>query len=79
MSPLRDFQSCEVRGEEVEEFPPVQGLLSSDNEEIFLEDGHKSMFDEIVGAIEDIVVDDKFQTLQSNILEKYYCHFDVRL
>ena len=37
-----------------------------------------SKFDEVIGVIEDIVVDEKFQSLQSQILEKYHHHFDVR-
>ena len=31
----------------------------------------------IIGAIEDIVVDDRFQELQNRILEQNYHHFEV--
>lgn len=34
------------------------------------------MFDQIVGHIEDIVVSDKFQTMNENFLNKHYKDFD---
>merc|ERR1712150_204467 len=50
------------------------GDLNED--EVIIENENISVFDEIVGAIEDIVVDEKFQDLQAEILEKYFHHFD---
>ena len=37
----------------------------------------ETTFDQIVGAIEDIVIDDQFQDLQTELLEKHFHHFDV--
>ena len=37
----------------------------------------ETAFDRIVGAIEDIVIDDRFQDLQTDLLEKHFHHFDV--
>ena len=37
----------------------------------------ETAFDQIVGAIEDIVIDDRFQDLQTDLLEKHFHHFDV--
>ena len=67
MSPLRFFSGFEV---------PVS---TNDEEEIFAEDSavDGNGFDDIIGAIEDIVVGDKFQELQTSILEKYHHHFEV--
>ena len=48
-------------------------------DEVILENENESVFDDIVGAIEDIVVDEKFQDLQAEILEKYFHHFDVKI
>ena len=70
MSPLRDFviaNGGEERSRQVD--------LNDD--EVIIENENSSVFDEIVGAIEDIVVDEKFQDLQTEILEKYFHHFDV--
>merc|ERR1719266_2094511 len=36
----------------------------------------ENAFDQIVGAIEDIVIDDQFQDLQTELLEKHFHHFD---
>lgn len=33
-------------------------------------------FDEAIGHLEDIIMEDEFQTLQNNFLEKYYHEFD---
>ncbi|XP_048731840.1 ADP-ribosylation factor-like protein 2-binding protein isoform X1 [Ostrea edulis] len=33
-------------------------------------------FDEAVGHIEDIIMEDEFQTLQNNFMEKYYLEFE---
>ena len=67
MSPLRFFSGFEA---------PV---TTNDEEEVFAEDSHLegNGFDDIIGAIEDIVVGDKFQELQTSILEKYHHHFEV--
>ena len=32
----------------------------------------------VIGAIEDIVVDDRFQELQNGLLEQNYQHFEVQ-
>ena len=39
----------------------------------------ETTFDQIVGAIEDIVIDDQFQDLQTELLEKHFHHFDVSI
>ena len=39
----------------------------------------ETAFDQIVGAIEDIVIDDRFQDLQTELLEKHFHHFDVSI
>ena len=76
MSPLRDFVPCNGGADG---FQPVEQDVVANEEEVFLESENNSVFDEIVGAIEDIVVDDKFQNLQADILEKHFHHFDVSI
>ncbi|XP_023324719.1 ADP-ribosylation factor-like protein 2-binding protein [Eurytemora carolleeae] len=51
-------------------------ISSEDEEEIF--DIHHSQeeFDHIVGEIENILVEDDFLKLQSNLLEKHWHHFE---
>ena len=34
-------------------------------------------FDSIIGAIEDIVVDERFQDMQDQLMEHNYHHFEV--
>ena len=46
-------------------------------EEILAEDNEWNQFDEIVGCIEDIVIEKQFQDLQESFLEKHYHHFDL--
>ena len=46
-------------------------------EEILAEDNEWNQFDEIVGCIEDIVIDQQFQDLQESFLEKHYHHFEI--
>ena len=51
-----------------------------DLEETFAEDSNpQNEFDMIIGAIEDIVVDDSFQELQNRLLEQNYHHFEVNI
>ena len=44
---------------------------------VILTNQAETAFDQIVGAIEDIVIDDRFQDLQTDLLEKHFHHFDV--
>ena len=76
MSPLRDFVPSSGGGDG---FRPVERNMLVQEDEVFLESENSSLFDEIVGAIEDIVVDERFQDVQSDILEKYFHHFDVSI
>ena len=47
-------------------------------EEVYIEDAASSNeFDSIIGAIEDVVIDDEFQDLQKNLLKIYNHHFEV--
>lgn len=65
MSPLRFFSSFEA---------PVE---TGDFEETFAENSDpQNEFDMIIGAIEDIVVDDRFQELHNRLLEQNYQHFE---
>ena len=71
MSPLRFFSVFEASVEEG---------LEDEGEEVFAEhsaSGSGGDFDEVIGAIEDIVVDDRFQDIQHNLMEKYSHHFEV--
>ena len=53
--------------------------FTGDFEETFAENSEpQNEFDMIIGAIEDIVVDDRFQELQNRLLEQNYQHFEVR-
>ena len=55
----------------------LQFFGEEDDDEVILDDQAETAFDQIVGAIEDIVVDDRFQDLQTDLLEKHFHHFDV--
>ena len=87
MSPLRFFSSFETPVEtgDSENVKVVLlkkfifwSLFPGDFEETFAEDSDpQNEFDMIIGAIEDIVVDDQFQELQNRILEQNYHHFEV--
>merc|ERR1712226_1544377 len=57
-----------LRNEPSERFPA--------REEVFADSHYETDFDRIVGAIEDIIIEDGFQDLQNNMLEKYFHHFD---
>ena len=46
-------------------------------EEILAQDRDYNQFDEIIGCIEDIVIEQQFQDLQESFLEKHYHHFDI--
>ena len=47
-------------------------------EEVYIENSDSSNeFDAIIGAIEDVVVDEEFQELQQNLLKIYNHHFEV--
>ena len=46
-------------------------------EEILAQDREYNQFDEIIGCIEDIVIEQQFQDLQESFLEKHYHHFDI--
>ena len=53
-------------------------ILFTAEEEVIAEDRDStSEFDAVIGAIEEIVVEDRFQELQHNLLEKYHHHFEV--
>ena len=72
MSPLRFFSVFEAS---------VEDGLEDEGEEVFAEhsaSGSGGDFDEVIGAIEDIVVDDRFQDIQHNLMEKYSHHFEVK-
>ena len=51
-------------------FEPAEEILAQENHEI-------DKFDEIIGCIEDIVIDQPFQELQESFLEKHYHNFDI--
>ena len=55
----------------------VEDETSLLDEEILAEDNEWNQFDEIVGCIEDIVIEKQFQDLQESFLEKHYHHFDI--
>ena len=58
----------------------LQFFGEEDDDEVILDpDQAETAFDQIVGAIEDIVVDDRFQDLQTDLLEKHFHHFDVSI
>ena len=87
MSPLRFFSSFEAPVETGEVVCQSCDLifcsslweLTGDFEETFAENSEpQNEFDMIIGAIEDIVVDDRFQELQNRLLEQNYQHFEVR-
>ena len=87
MSPLRFFSSFEApveTGEVVHQscyliFCSSLWEFTGDFEETFAENSEpQNEFDMIIGAIEDIVVDDRFQELQNRLLEQNYQHFEVR-
>lgn len=48
-----------------------------EDEEILAEDNEWNQFDEIIGCIEDIVIEKQFQDLQESFLEKHYHHFEI--
>jgi len=53
-------------------------IVDDDMEEVYIEDAASSNeFDSIIGAIEDVVIDDEFQDLQKNLLKIYNHHFEV--
>ena len=57
---------------------PFYSILFTAEEEVIAEDRDStSEFDAVIGAIEEIVVEDRFQELQHNLLEKYHHHFEV--
>ena len=47
------------------------------DEEILAQDREYNQFDEIIGCIEDIVIEQQFQDLQESFLEKNYQHFEI--
>ena len=50
----------------------------ANKEEIIAEDRDPTNeFDAVIGAIEEIVIEDRFQEIQHNLLEKYHHHFEV--
>lgn len=52
-------------------------IVDDDMEEVYIEDAASSNeFDSIIGAIEDVVIDDEFQDLQKNLLKIYNHHFE---
>lgn len=85
MSPLRFFVGFEspvepsIAGCNNEDVPFYSILFTAANEEeVIAEDRDStSEFDAVIGAIEEIVVEDRFQELQHNLLEKYHHHFEV--
>lgn len=52
--------------------------IDFDGEEVLADSkgGNDVMFDCIVGYIEDIIIDDHFQTLQNSFLDRYFIEFD---
>ena len=53
-------------------------FIAANEEEVIAEDRDPvNEFDAVIGAIEEIVVEDRFQEIQQNLLEKYYHHFEV--
>ena len=87
MSPLRFFSSFEAPVETGEVIHQSCGLnfcsffleFTGDFEETFAENSDpQNEFDMVIGAIEDIVVDDRFQELQNGLLEQNYQHFEVQ-
>ena len=70
MSPLRDISARE-------ELVSISQFADVTDEEVFADSHSETVFDMIVGAIEDIIIEDGFQDLQNNMLEKYFHHFDV--
>lgn len=76
MSPLREVLNG--RGEGGEDEVIFQDPLGHHgDEEFFVESQPETVFDQTVGAIEDIVIGEGFQELQSDLLEKHFHHFDV--
>lgn len=73
MSPLREV----LDGRSDEELLGLNFQEHFGDEDILVDSQPETVFDQIVGAIEDIVIDDGFQELQNDILEKYFHHFDV--
>ena len=51
--------------------------FQSTEEEIFAQDRDLDQFDEIIGCIEDIVIEKNFEDLQESFLERNYHHFEV--
>ena len=52
-------------------------IFQSTEEEIFAQDRDLDQFDEIIGCIEDIVIEKNFEDLQESFLERNYHHFEV--
>ncbi|KAK6178164.1 hypothetical protein SNE40_012976 [Patella caerulea] len=54
--------------------------LGEDQEELFTENSNSNVvdtqFDIIIGYIEDIIMEEKFQTLQNSFLERFYKEFE---
>jgi len=59
-----------------EEVAGLHFLGDQAEEEVIFDNQAETAFDRIVGAIEDIVIDDQFQDLQTDLLEKHFHHFD---
>ena len=55
----------------------LDGDLEDDDEIIIAQDREYSLFDEIIGCIEDIVIEQQFQDLQESFLEKHYQEFEI--
>lgn len=50
--------------------------LDEENFAISSSSAAESAFDAVIGCIEDIIMEDEFQQLQQNFMEKYYLEFD---
>lgn len=56
---------------------PIDDIDDTEEEEILAQDREWNQFDEIIGCIEDIVIEQQFQDLQESFLEANYEHFEV--
>uniref|UniRef100_A0A1B6CZI9 ADP-ribosylation factor-like protein 2-binding protein n=3 Tax=Clastoptera arizonana TaxID=38151 RepID=A0A1B6CZI9_9HEMI len=59
--------------ESTENYSYVEG---SDFEIEFNNSSEMTEFDFVIGCIEDIIIDEEFQTLQKDFMEKYWEHFE---
>ena len=60
-----------------DDFDPDDLGTDGEHEEILAQDREYNQFDEIIGCIEDIVIEQQFQDLQESFLERNFHHFDI--